>query len=84
MFVASLPVSGRTGTLRYRLSDKGMAGRVRAKTGTLDGVSALSGYVTTNSGRTVAFSVIANNYNHSVRATTIRGLIDEVVEVLAR
>lgn len=80
-FVASLPVSGRSGTLRYRLGDKGMAGRVQAKTGTLDGVASLSGYVRTNGGRTVAFSVIANNFTCSTG--TIRAAIDDVVTLLA-
>lgn len=81
-FVKSLPISGRDGTLRYRLSKDGMAGRVEAKTGTLDGVSALSGYVTTNSGRKVCFSIMANNYTSS--ASSIRQTIDEIVVLLAR
>ncbi len=81
VFTESLPISGRSGTLRYRLAQNGMAGRVRAKTGTLDGVSALSGYVTTNSGRTVAFSIMANNYTSST--ASIRRTIDEIVTILA-
>jgi D-alanyl-D-alanine carboxypeptidase/D-alanyl-D-alanine-endopeptidase (penicillin-binding protein 4) len=81
-WVDSLPVSGRTGTLRYRLSADGMAGRVMAKTGTLDGVSGLSGYVRTNGGGLVAFSIIANNYTTS--SSTIRRAIDEIVVELAR
>lgn len=81
-FVDSLPISGRTGTLRYRLGEDGMAGRVRAKTGTLNGVSGLSGYVTTNSGSTVAFSIMANNYTTS--NASIRRKIDEIVTELAR
>ena len=81
-FVDSLPVSGVNGTMRYRLTEGGLARRVRAKTGTLDGVAALSGYVTTNSGRQVAFSILANNAG--ARATTLRRTVDEIVEVLAR
>jgi len=80
--VDSLAVSGRSGTIRYRLSENGMAGRVRAKTGTLEGVSALAGYVTTNSGRTVAFAVFANGYASS--SSPIRSKIDEIVEMCAR
>ncbi len=80
-FYESLPVSGRTGTLRFRLSQDGMAGRVRAKTGTLNGTAALSGYVTTNSGNTVVFSIMANNFTGSTAA--IRNRIDEMVTVLA-
>ena len=81
-FVESLPVSGRTGTLRHRLSQDGMAGRVRAKTGTLNGVTGLAGYATTNSGRTVIFAVLANNYTASHAA--IRRQIDEIVTEFAR
>lgn len=44
------PIRGKTGTLRYRLGEGGMAGRVQAKTGTLDTVGALSGYVKASSG----------------------------------
>ncbi len=80
-FFNSLPESGRSGTLRYRLSQNGMAGRVNAKTGTLADVSALSGYVRTRSGRTIAFCVMANHYTAS--AATMRQKIDQVVELLA-
>ncbi len=80
-FIDSLPVSGKSGTLRYRLSGKYMAGRVQAKTGTLDGVSALSGYVRSDSGRTVVFSIMANNYTSST--ASIRRKIDDIVETLA-
>ncbi|MCB2154893.1 D-alanyl-D-alanine carboxypeptidase/D-alanyl-D-alanine-endopeptidase [bacterium] len=81
-FVDSLPVSGVNGTMRYRLTDGGLARRVRAKTGTLDGVAALSGYVTTNNGSQVAFSIMVNNAD--ARATTLRRTVDDIVEVLAR
>jgi D-alanyl-D-alanine carboxypeptidase/D-alanyl-D-alanine-endopeptidase (penicillin-binding protein 4) len=65
--IEGLPVAGFTGTLaaRYRvpprkvLPDVG-AGSVRAKTGTLTGVSALAGYVTDADGRLLAFAFIAN------------------------
>jgi D-alanyl-D-alanine carboxypeptidase/D-alanyl-D-alanine-endopeptidase (penicillin-binding protein 4) len=53
-----LPVACRTGTLQDRLCGSATTGRVSAKTGTLTGVSALSGYLTTRSGRDVTFSVL--------------------------
>jgi serine-type D-Ala-D-Ala carboxypeptidase/endopeptidase (penicillin-binding protein 4) len=59
-WVASLPVAGKTGTLRTRMRGTAAAGRCSAKTGTLIGVSALSGYCTTTGGRRVAFSFIEN------------------------
>ncbi|MDX2176703.1 MAG: D-alanyl-D-alanine carboxypeptidase/D-alanyl-D-alanine-endopeptidase [Candidatus Sumerlaeia bacterium] len=81
-FVDALPVSGRSGTLRYRLSENGLAGRVRAKTGTLDTAGALTGYIRTASGREIAFAVLANH--HTCSSNTIRARIDEIVELLAR
>ena len=44
-FINSLPVSLTDGTLRYRNFPERMKGRIRAKSGTLDGVSNLSGYM---------------------------------------
>ncbi|MCH8332407.1 D-alanyl-D-alanine carboxypeptidase/D-alanyl-D-alanine-endopeptidase [Candidatus Sumerlaeota bacterium] len=59
-FLDSLPVSGRSGTLKGRAMG-GAAGRIVAKTGTLSGVSALSGYIRDRQGRERwAFSLLAN------------------------
>ena len=58
-FSASLPVAGRSGTLARRMRGTAAAGRCRAKTGTLTGVSALAGYCATPSGR-VAFAFLMN------------------------
>ena len=59
-FAASLPVAGRTGTLAKRMRATAARDNCRAKTGTLTGVSALSGYCTTAGGGTVAFSFVEN------------------------
>jgi serine-type D-Ala-D-Ala carboxypeptidase/endopeptidase (penicillin-binding protein 4) len=58
VFRESLGVSGLDGTIARRMSD--IAGRVRAKTGSIRGVRSLSGYVRTNQGRWLAFSIIYN------------------------
>ncbi len=55
--VASLPAPGQ-GTLRHRLG--GMAGRVRAKTGTLNDVSSLTGVVHARNGKTYTFVILCN------------------------
>lgn len=60
-FVQSLSVGGRDGTLRHRFRDDGMEGRVRGKSGTLDGVRCLAGYVDATDGNTYAFSFLVNN-----------------------
>jgi D-alanyl-D-alanine carboxypeptidase/D-alanyl-D-alanine-endopeptidase (penicillin-binding protein 4) len=81
-FTASLPEAAADGTLARRFADTAAIGRVRAKTGTLADVSALAGYLTTRSGRPVAFAVMVNNAPAS--ASLLRKTIDAVVlEILA-
>jgi D-alanyl-D-alanine carboxypeptidase/D-alanyl-D-alanine-endopeptidase (penicillin-binding protein 4) len=60
-YVVSLPVAARDGTIRWRMDGTAAAGRLRAKTGTLDGVVSLSGYVQDGRGRTFAFSILVND-----------------------
>ncbi|MED1204072.1 D-alanyl-D-alanine carboxypeptidase/D-alanyl-D-alanine-endopeptidase [Heyndrickxia acidicola] len=67
VFLNALPVSGSKskelgGTLRNRLMQKEAAGRIRAKTGSLTGVSSLSGYAVSISGKRFIFSVMINNF----------------------
>lgn len=54
----SLPIMGRDGTLGKRCVGKSAQDRVRAKTGTVRGVSALSGYALASNGHQLAFSII--------------------------
>jgi D-alanyl-D-alanine carboxypeptidase/D-alanyl-D-alanine-endopeptidase (penicillin-binding protein 4) len=58
-FESSLAIAGLDGTLWRRLSDD--PGRLRGKTGTLDGVHSLVGYVEAGNGRLYAFSFLTNN-----------------------
>lgn len=77
---ASLPVAGKTGTLRARMRGTAAAGRCAAKTGTLIGVSALSGYCTTTGGVRVAFSFLENKVcNYCAKAVE-----DRMVSAIAR
>ena len=59
--IDALPVAGEPGTLKYRLRMSGK--RVRAKTGTLTGVSSLAGTVRDADGRVLVFAMIANTVN---------------------
>jgi D-alanyl-D-alanine carboxypeptidase/D-alanyl-D-alanine-endopeptidase (penicillin-binding protein 4) len=59
-FLASLPLAGMDGTLRSRMKSA-PAGSVRLKTGHLDGVSGVAGYVTTSAGRPYVLVSLVNN-----------------------
>lgn len=57
---SSLPVACRSGTLQHELCATATAGRVWAKTGTLDHVKCLAGYTTDGRGRAVTFAILTN------------------------
>ena len=82
-FVASLPYSGEEDlSWRKRLAEPPYRGNVFAKTGTLNGVSTLSGYAKGASGRLYVFSILCNGTRgswHAKRAqdAILRALIDE-------
>ena len=76
----ALPVSGgRTGSLRLRLED--LAGRVAGKTGSINNVDSLSGYLTADSGRILIFAIVANNSGQP--SSSMRPVLDDIVRVLA-
>jgi D-alanyl-D-alanine carboxypeptidase/D-alanyl-D-alanine-endopeptidase (penicillin-binding protein 4) len=64
-YLTSLPVGGQSGTLKRMFIGTGN-GQIFAKTGTLNKVKALAGYLKTNSGKTLVFSLMVNNYAGSV------------------
>jgi D-alanyl-D-alanine carboxypeptidase/D-alanyl-D-alanine-endopeptidase (penicillin-binding protein 4) len=59
-FANSLALAGREGTVASRMRGTAAAGRCRTKTGTLTGVSALSGYCFNRSGKVMAFAILNN------------------------
>jgi D-alanyl-D-alanine carboxypeptidase/D-alanyl-D-alanine-endopeptidase (penicillin-binding protein 4) len=61
-YAASLSVSGTDGTLEDRMGYPGLRRAVRAKTGLLDGVTAISGIIETASGDQVLFSIMINGF----------------------
>lgn len=79
-FMQSLAVMGVDGTLAER-SLKGAHAEVRAKTGTLEYASALSGYVITESGEDIAFSLLCNDFLTPVE--TIRDVQDSICSLIA-
>ncbi|HHR6052961.1 TPA: serine-type D-Ala-D-Ala carboxypeptidase [Providencia alcalifaciens] len=63
-YISMLPLAGHDGTLRYRggLDEAGVNGKVSAKTGALQGVYNLAGFITTASGEKVAFVQFISAY----------------------
>jgi len=79
-YKATFPISGVDGTLSDRFSSPRLQNRVMAKTGSLGGVKALSGYATTDSGQVVVFSIMSNNFNLPGKRVT--DAIDQIVQVI--
>jgi D-alanyl-D-alanine carboxypeptidase/D-alanyl-D-alanine-endopeptidase (penicillin-binding protein 4) len=77
----ALPLAGVSGTLYNRMRSGPAYRNALAKTGTLDGASALSGYVTTRNGRHLAFSILMNKRHIDVPAAHV--LQDRIVQLLA-
>jgi D-alanyl-D-alanine carboxypeptidase/D-alanyl-D-alanine-endopeptidase (penicillin-binding protein 4) len=85
-FLHSLPIAGEKeklvgGTLRHRMNQPLMRGKVKAKTGTLTSVSTLSGYVETINGEELIFSVLLNNLIDEEKG---KELEDRIVEILVQ
>ena len=74
-----LPVAGQSGTLRNRLNGTPADGRVAAKTGTLDLVTALAGFAHSASGQVLTFAFVING-----NAPTGPALLDQVAVALAQ
>lgn len=66
-FYDALPIAGVDGTIANRMKGTTAQGNVHAKTGTLDMVRSLSGYVMTADNHLLIFSVLANNWTVPVR-----------------
>ncbi len=82
-YVAHLATGGVDGTLRGRFRLWSKQGAIRAKTGTLNSIASLSGYVLAPSGRSpLAFSVLVSEISGKVSAA--RPLIDKVVDAAAK
>ena len=82
IYRASLPVAGESGTLKNRLNGTPSRVILQAKTGTLSGVSALSGYIEVPNYEPLVFSIIVNQSDLS--AAKMRSATDEIVLLLNR
>ena len=79
-YLQSLPVAGLDGTLNWRFARTAARGRIRAKTGSMSHVLALSGYVSSHGGRTLAFAIFANNFG--IAESSTRYLVDSIAAEL--
>ncbi len=81
LFLNTLAISGVDGTLKNRLSKKQVKGCIYAKTGSLNEVCNISGYMITKSGRNLVFCIFVNNVKTS--KTRVRRTIDEICALFA-
>lgn len=85
-FLDALPIAGIDGNLRTRFTDaESLArGNLRAKTGTLRHVNALSGYVTNAAGHRLVMAVMLNAYEAPEGGISGRNAVDAAAELIAR
>lgn len=80
-YTSSLPVAGVDGLLKNRMQSGPAFNNVHAKTGTLSGVSCISGYLNAKNGDKLAFSILMENFVGS--AKPIREIQDSLLTILS-
>ena len=81
MYRQSLPIAGVDGTLANRMKSSAAYRNLTAKTGSLTGVSTLSGYVTARNGNLLAFSIMIQNFVEKT-SFVATNYIDKICEAL--
>ncbi|MEP6515774.1 D-alanyl-D-alanine carboxypeptidase/D-alanyl-D-alanine endopeptidase [Microcoleus vaginatus] len=82
LYRQSLPIAGESGTLKNRFNNTPNRVNLQAKTGTMSGVSALSGYIEVPNYEPLVFSIIVNQSDLST--AKMRSATDEIVLLLNR
>lgn len=80
-YIASMSISGTDGTIGFRMASPEMTGRVRAKTGTINHVSNLAGYLFGENGQMFFFAILCNNFPSGYRQH-VRYTQDTILERL--
>ena len=80
VFLDSLAIGGKDGTLKNRWQKNDAAGSIFAKSGTLTRIIALSGYVYSKAGGKYAFSIMVNNFK--TKNAVIRNLQDNITSII--
>lgn len=76
----AMPLSGVRGSLRARMNDPQLKGRVFAKTGSMHDISSLAGYITLPNKKTLVFAMITNNFNGKLEH--LKKIEDRLVETI--
>jgi len=79
-FIASLPLAGVDGTMKKRLRQNGLAGQAHIKTGSLEGVKAIAGYVLDHNGNWQTVVFIVNHPNAAAAQDAQDALLQWVYE----
>ncbi len=81
VFFNSLPEAGKNGTLKTVFKDELFDSRLRAKSGSMTRVRCYAGYLTTSSGRQMAFSILVNNFSGPSKhiITGIEEILKEII-----
>lgn len=76
-FKNSLPIAGKSGTVRSFLKNSSLNGNVRCKSGSMTGVRSYAGYISNTSGKKFAFAIIVNNADGT--NTEVKKKIEELM-----
>jgi D-alanyl-D-alanine carboxypeptidase/D-alanyl-D-alanine-endopeptidase (penicillin-binding protein 4) len=79
-FISSLPLVAHDGTMRSRLRERSVAGRAHIKTGSLEGVRAVAGYVMAASGKWYAVACMVNHQKAAAAGPALDLLLQWVYE----
>jgi len=80
-YESTLPVAGKDGTLENRMKGTAAEARALVKTGSMNGVRSVAGYVRTADSRMVAFAIIGNSFDNSI--ATLNAATDDIIVRLA-
>lgn len=80
VYASTLPIGGEDGTLASRFRGVRSASTIRAKTGSISHVAALSGYASDATTRRIAFSIVVNDY--TATSFEIRSMLDKLAVVI--
>ncbi len=80
-FYNSMAIAGESGTVKNMFKESMAEGNLRVKSGTINKVKAYAGYVTSESGREIAFSMVVNNFSCTSREA--RAKLEELMIALA-